>query len=184
MNSSPENGKREQITYKQKLSRSDIYRYIKAVILPVGIFCLYLVAIQSLAGFGSNLVAPMTALMICVGLVCAIWLPSRRSSILTETYTTVGIYLVSLLALKYLVSLLSGVSSEMLMDAFDQALPVTSGSAISGWLQTLMWITAVMTPFGFIGLEAKRLFTFKRKNSKERFLEQTRGIHNDGSGHQ
>lgn len=170
---------KEKITYKQKLSRNDIFRYVKAIVLPMGILVLSLIAIQSLAGFGTKLVAPMTAVMIICGLICAIWLPSRRTSILNETYITVGGYLVALLSFKYLISLMSGVSAEMLMDAFDQPLPVTSGSAISGWLQTLMWVTSVMTPFGFIGMEVKRLFTFKRKNSKQRFLDQTRGIHKE-----
>ena len=165
------------------MSRSDLSRYIKAIALPIMIFILSLIAIQALDGFGSKLVAPLTALMICFGVICAIWLPSHRGTILTETNVTVGCYLLALLGLRQIIAMMSGVSSEMLMATFNQALPATSGSAISGWLQNLMWITAVMTPVGFIGLQGKRIFTFKRKNSKERFIDQTRGIHNEQNGH-
>ena len=138
---------------------------------------------DSLAGFGTKLVAPLTAIMICMGAICAIILPSHRSSILTETNVTVGIYLITLIALKHIISMMSGISSEMFMAVFNQAIPATSGSAISGWLQTLMWITAVMTPIGFVGMQGKRIFTFKRKASKEKFIEQTRGIRTTDNGH-
>lgn len=172
-------GTRTHITYKQKMSKSDKYRYVKVIAFPMLILILALISIQSLAGFGTKLVAPMTALMICTCFVCAMWLPSHRSSIFSETYMTVGIYLITLLALRQIIAMMSGVSSEMLMAAFNQALPVTSGSAISGWLQTLMWITAVMTPIGFVGMQGKRVFSFKRKNSKQKFMDQTRGIIQD-----
>ena len=174
---------RKAITYKQKMSGAEFFRYVRAVSLPIGVFVLSLLVIQALAGFGSKLVAPLTGLMWAFGALCAIWLPSHRASIMTETHMTIGIYLITLIALKTIISLMSGVSAEMLMAAFNQAIPVTSGSAISGWLQTLMWINGVMTPFGFIGMQGKRLFSFKRKASKEKFFEQTRGIRRNKSDH-
>ena len=172
------------ITYRQSLSASDLFRYVKAVLMPFGVFVLALFVTQSLAGFGTKLVAPMTCLMWVTGVVCALALPSHRSSIMNETHMTIGIYLITLVALKYIISLMSGVSSEMLMAAFNQAIPTTSGSAISGWLQTLMWITAVMTPIGFVGMQGKRLFSFKRKNAKEKTLEGLRGVRDGDGEHQ
>jgi len=77
---------KSKFTYKQKITKSDFSRYIRAVSLPILIFALSLISIQLLEGFGSKLVAPLTALMICGGVICAIWLPSHRSSILKETY--------------------------------------------------------------------------------------------------
>lgn len=177
------NNSGERITYKQKMSGSDLFRYVKAVALPTGVFVLSLVVIQSLAGFGTKLVAPLTGVMWCVGALCCALLPSHRSSILTETHMTIGIYLITLVALKVIIAMMSGVSSEMLMEAFNQAIPTTSGSAVSGWLQSLMWITAVMTPIGFIGMQGKRLFSFRRKKSKEKFMEQTRGVRMNGKSH-
>jgi len=174
---------RPRLTYKQKLSGADLFRFVKAIALPVMIFVLSLIAIQALAGFGAKLVAPLTALMLIIGPVCAIILPSHRSSILTETMATTGIYLVSLMGFKFIISMMSGISSETFMEVFNQSMPVTSGTAISGWLQTLMWITAVMTPIGFVSMQIKRIFTFKRKASKEKFIEQTRGIRLEQDGH-
>lgn len=174
---------RKAITYKQKMSATELFRYVKAVILPIGVFILSLFVIQALAGFGSKLVAPLTGIMWAFGAICAIWLPSHRGSIMKETHMTIGIYLLTLIALKTIISLMSGVSAEMLMAAFNQAIPTTSGSAVSGWLQNLMWINGVMTPFGFIGMQGKRLFTFKRKASKEKFFDQARGIRSNKSSH-
>lgn len=164
------------ITYKQNMSGADLFRYMKAVGLPLGIFLLSLLAIQSLAGFGTKLVAPMTAVMWAIGAISAIILPSHRGSILTETHVAIAGYLATLVALKEIIAMMSGVSSEMLMAAFNQAIPVTSGSAISGWLQTLMWITAAMTPIGFVGMQVKRIFSFKRNQSTQKTFDRLRGI--------
>lgn len=176
----PINSNKNKITYKQKMSGADLFRYVKAVALPLGVFALSLIVISQLAGFGTYLVAPLTGVMWCLGAVACILLPSHRSSILNETHMTIGIYLITLFALKTIISVMSGVSSEMLMQAFNQSIPTTSGSAVSGWLQNLMWITAVMTPIGFVGMEGKKIFSFRRKSSKEKFMEQTRGIRPNG----
>lgn len=164
------------ITYKQSMSGSDFFRYVKAVSLPIGVFLLSLVAIQSLAGFGSKLIAPLTAVMWVTGSVCALILPSHRGSILSETHVAIAGYLATLMALKEIVAMMSGVSSEMLMAAFNQAIPTPSGSAISGWLQTLMWITAAMTPVGFVGMQVKRVFSFRRQQSTQKTFDRIRGI--------
>jgi len=165
----------DAIVYRQKISKSDIFRYVKAVVFPTGIFVLSIFTISSLAGFGTYLVAPLTGFMWCAGAISAFIIPSQRGSILTETHVTLGVYLLTLLALKQIIALMSGVSSEMLMAAFNQSIPVTSGSAISGWLQSVLWLTAVMTPVSFIGIQAKKVFTFKRR-SKEKFMDQIRGV--------
>lgn len=167
----------KKITYKQKMSSADIWRYLKAIIFPLSIFILAMFAIEGLAGFGSKLVAPLTGAMWAMGAFSAIMLPSQRGSILSTVHVTIGVYLVTLVVLKRIIVMMSGVSSEMLMAAFNQAIPVTSGTSISGWLQTMIWITAVMTPLGYIGMEAKRIFTFKRRSSKERAMDEIRGIH-------
>lgn len=174
---------RKSITYKQAMSNADFARYLKAVGLPIGVFLLTLFATQSLSGFGTKLVAPLTAAMWFTGTLTAILLPSHRGSVLTETHVAIAGYLALLLALKEVIAMMSGVSSEMLMAAFNQAIPATSGSAISGWLQNLMWITAAMTPIGFISMQVKRLFTFKREQSAQKTFDRIRGIHANDANH-
>lgn len=172
----------KKITYKQKMSGGEVFKYIKAVGLPIFTFFLALIVITSLKGFGTKLIAPCTALMWCFGVFCAFFLPSHRNSIMNETYITVGVYLITLEGITILISWLSGVSSETLMAVFNQSISATSGSAIAGWMQNLLYITAVMTPLGYIGMQGKRLYSFKKKSSKEKFLEQARGIRK-GEGH-
>lgn len=166
---------KRSITYKQSMSSSDLFRYVKAVALPVGVFVLCLITISSLAGFGTKLVAPMTAVMWVVGAICAAIQPSHRANVLSETHVAIAGYLAMLLALKKIIAMMSGVSSEMLMAAFNQAMPVTSGSAISGWLQNLMWITAAMTPIGFVAMQVKRVFSFRKERSTKKAFEGLRG---------
>ncbi len=175
--------KRNSIIYKQAMSRNDWFRYIKAVSIPLGIFLLSLVVIQSFAGFGTKLVAPMTAIMWTVAVIGSLVQPSHRKSILTECYVAIAGYLAVLYALKTVIAMMSGVSSEMLMQAFGQAIPATSGSAISGWLQTLMWITSVMTPIGFIAMQVKRMFSFRRNESTQKTFDRIRGIRPGAEDH-
>lgn len=164
------------ITYKQGMSRTDLFRYLKAVGVPLAIFIFSLLSIQSLAMFGRKLVAPLTAIMWATGVICAILMPSHRESVLKETHVAVVGYLVAIISLKEVVALMAGVSSEDLMAAFGQAIPVTSGSAISGWLQNMMWIAAAMTPVGFVGMQVKRVFSFHREQSTQKTFDRIRGI--------
>lgn len=171
------------VLYKQKASGADISRYMKAIALPAGILLLSLFAISKFAAFGTKIIAPLTGFMWIVGAGAAFWLPSQRQTILKETHVTIAIYLVSLTILKELIALISGVSSEMLMAAFGQAIPVTGGSTMSGWLQTVMWITSVMTPFGFVTMQGKKVISFKRSGSKVKTLARLRSIRDDHYDH-
>ena len=95
---------------------------------------LALFVITRFAQFGSNLIAPLTGIMWAFGALCALLLPSQRVSTLTETNVTIACYLLSMAGIRELIALVSGVSSEMLMASYNQAIPLTSGSTISGYL--------------------------------------------------
>ena len=170
----------QSLTYKQSLSGADVYRYIKAVGLPISVFLLAMFVIARFAQFGANLVAPLCGIMWVIGAACALVLPSHRSTILTETHVTIACYLLALAGIRELIALVFGVSAEMLMASYGQAIPLTSGSTISGYLQTLLWISAIMTPLGFVGMQGKRVYSFKRKASKQKFFDQTRSIRDSG----
>lgn len=167
---------KDKITYKQKMTGNELFGYVKAVAFPFFTLLLALFVINNLSGFGTKLVAPLTAVMWCYGIFCSILLPSHRSSIMNETFITLGSYLIALITFKACISLLSGVSSETLTEALNLSVSATSGSAMTGWMQTLIYITAIMTPVGFIGMQSKRLYSFKRKNSKEKSIERIRGL--------
>lgn len=164
------------LTYKHSNTSANAMRYLKAIGFPVGIFLLALFCISRFAAFGLNIVAPLTGAMWVFGVICALLLPSHRGSILTETHVTIGCYLLALTGVRELIALVSGVSSEMLMSTYNQAIPLTSGSTISGYLQTFLWITAIMTPLGFFGMQGKRVFTFRHKASKAKEIDRLRGI--------
>lgn len=137
---------KDKITYKQKMTGNELFGYVKAVALPFFTLLLALFVINNLSGFGTKLVAPLTAVMWCYGIFCSILLPSHRSSIMNETFITLGSYLIALITFKACISLLSGVSSETLTEALNLSVSATSGSAMTGWMQTLIYITAIMTP--------------------------------------
>ena len=103
-------------------------------------------------------------------------IPSQRKSTLTETYAAVAGYLAGLLLLKWLIGIAATTSSEQLMATYSQALPISTGSTISGFLQSMLWILAFMTPLTFLAMQGKKFFTFRRTKAKNKVMEQIRGI--------
>ena len=170
----------ERLTYKRAQSNTDIFRYLKAIALPVIDFLLAMFTIDRFNLFGYDLIAPLTGVMWGCGALVAFFLPSHRRSVLKETHVTVGVYLISLIVIKELVSTLSGVSSEMLMATYNQVLPVTSGAAFSGYMQSLLWITTIMTPVGFIFMQVKKMFTMHRNNEAKKFHDRLLGTRRNG----
>ena len=170
-----------RLTYQRSQSNADLSRYLKAVGYPVGIFLLTMFAINRFKLFGVNIIAPMTGIMWLCGVIVSWFLPSHRHDTLKETHITIGVYLISLIVFKELVAKISGVSSEMLMATYNQAIPFTSGQAFSGYLQTMLWITTIMTPVGFIGMQVKKMFTLHRKQEAKRYHDRLLGTRPNGN---
>lgn len=173
------------LTYKQGISSKEFTGYFLAIGFPAGVLILCLVIVSYFGQFGENLLAPMTAVMWGCGALCAFVLPSHRQNILTETHWTISGYLVGMVGLQQIVQLVSGTTSEMLAATYDQAMPAASSASLSGFLEYMVWIVAVMVPIGFVVMEGKKIILFRRKVSKQKFFDQLRGIReNDVSGNQ
>lgn len=173
----------QPITYKRKMTGYEFLRYIKAIGFPAGLFIFTMIVLSKFAVFGSSILAPLIGVMWAVGVICSLLIPSQKQSILNETHITIAIYLLTLIAVRAIIRMLSGVSSEMMMSAFNQAIPLTGGSTITGYMQTLMWITTVMTPLGFIGMQGKKVFTFRKKANKDKELTRLRGYRQNNTNH-
>lgn len=107
-------------------------------------------------------------------------MPSQRQEVLNQTMIVCSIYFLALLGLKILLAVVSGVSSEMIAASYDQAIPTSTGNAIPGYLQTMMWFVAVLLPIGDISMQVKRLFQFKRNQTLQKTFGRTRGLRNNG----
>ncbi len=170
----------DRLTYKRAQSKADISRYLKACAVPVGVFLLAMFTIDRFKQFGYDLIAPMTALMWVCGVGVAFYLQSQRRSILKETHVTIAIYLISVTVFKELITAISGVTAETLMAAYNQVLPVTSGAAFSGYMQTMLWITTIMTPVGFVFMQVKKMFSLRRNAEAKKFHDRLLGTRPNG----
>lgn len=171
------------LTYRHKMSGHDVARYIKAVGLPIGIFLLSMFVISRFAAFGASIIAPLTGLMWGVGLLAALGIPSQRRSLLNEVCIATAVYLIGIALIRELIALLAGVSSEMLMASFGQAIPTTGGNTIEGYLQIMLWVTTVATPLGLSIKWGKQFFTFRMRPNKSKIFNQIRSIRDDGHSH-
>jgi hypothetical protein len=166
----------ERITYKQNISSTELANYTKSIAIPIGLFVLSLLIISNFGAFGRNIVAPCASIMWLAGALVAWKIPSQRSGTLKETYVGVAGYLCGLFLLKMLIGITATTSSEQLMASFNQAMPVSTGSTISGFLQSMLWILAVLTPVTFLGMMGKKFVTFRRSLSKDKVLQRVRGM--------
>ena len=62
----PTNATGQQITYKQKMSGADLFRYVKAVAFPLAVFVIALIAIQILQDLAQSLLPRLPVL-------CGVW---------------------------------------------------------------------------------------------------------------
>lgn len=173
----------ETLTYKRNMSKDELFRIMKAIGLPLMVFALELFTINNFGAFGTKLICPFSGAMWAVGVVVAFLMPSQRHETLNQTLIVCSIYCLALLGFKIVLGVVSGVSSEMIAASYDQALPTSSGNTIPGYLQTMLWITAVMLPLGNIGMQGKRLFNFRRARSLERTYDIERDIRSAGKEH-
>jgi hypothetical protein len=69
------------------------------------------------------------------------------------------------------------------MATYNQPMPMSTGNTISGFIQTMLLITSVMVPVGFLGMEGKKILMFRKRMSKEKVLDQLRNIRDTGKSH-
>lgn len=163
-------------TYKQGMTSQEAWKYIKSIGAPVLILLISLFTISLFETFGYNLLAPLTAAMWIVGVVEGIIMASMRKEILNQTLSFIGIYHGTMLALRALIRIVSNVSSEQIQASYNQVITMSQSSAIPGYLQNILWMTAVGVPLGYFGMQIKRFFQFKKMMSKEKALRRYRDI--------
>lgn len=169
---------RKNFTYVKKASGKEKNKLVWAVVFPVAVFFFSIIGISVFKNFGRILMAPLIGAMWIVGAACALYMPSHRKDIIKETLTFIATYNATLLGLRELIAITSGVSSQMLMATFGQPLATASANTIPGYLQSMLYISAAMIPFGFIGMQGKRILQFRRSANKQRTMEQLRNIRN------
>ena len=165
-----------EIVYHSKVSSQDIWPKIFSFVVYLASFLLWMYLDKAYYNFGSSIITPMTAAMYVVGAIFAIILPSQRKETVNHTKWFVAGYLAIMFIYKFVIAGVSGVSAESLAAAFNQALPASTGTAISGWLQNLLWIIAITYPIGFFTFQAKKIPQFIKTRSKAQTIRQIRDI--------
>lgn len=170
------NSNQGKYTYKQGMTGKELTDYLKAALLPIGVFFLCTFVITQFGLFGKNIVAPASGIMWIAGVVVAFKIPSQRRSTLNETYAMLAGYNLGLYVIRFIIGLAANTSSEQLMATYQQALPMSTGSTISGYLQSMLWILAFITPVTFLTVMGKKFISFRKTAAKNKILEQIRGI--------
>lgn len=154
-------------------------KIVKAVIFPLLVFLLALFTISNLAGYGTKVVTPMLGGMWALGSVVAAVLPMHRKKILSSTLQGCVIYCFVLLGIKMGLSIASGASSEMISATWEQPLPLASGNALTGFLQTMLSFGSMLIPGGYMGMLIKQLVQYRKTSSLQKTFGRVRDIRGD-----
>lgn len=111
-----------------------------------------------------------------LGAVLALLLPSQRQEIIKHTKWFVLGYLAILFVYRYVIMIVSGVSADNLSASFGQSVASSSGAAILGWLQNLLWIIAIKYPVGYFIFQGKKVPQFFGTRSKNKAIREIRDI--------
>lgn len=130
-----------EIVYRQNMTRNEAVHILKAIAFPIAVFCLGLFTINMFGEFGKKLICPLSGAMWDVGVLVALLMPSQRKDALNHMLIVCATYYGTLITVHAVLSVVSGVSSEMIAASFEQAIPTSTGNAIPGYLQTMMWFT-------------------------------------------
>ena len=68
------------LTYKQNMSKSELFRIIKAIGIPMLVFGLGIFTISNFATFGAKLICPLAGAMWAIGFIVALLMPSHLFS--------------------------------------------------------------------------------------------------------
>lgn len=169
-----------EMTYATRTSRQDSFAMLKAVAIPILLYVLTVFTINSFAAFGTKIISPASVVMWGVGFFVALFMPSEREEVLRQTLSISAIYCFTMLGLKLALGLVSGASSEMIAASFNQSIPTTTGNALPGIIQNILWYSSFGIPAGYIIMQVKRLVQFSHKQSLQKTFRKVRGVNNAG----
>ena len=171
------------LTYKRNMSRQEFSHMAGAVLYPLGVFLFGVFVISDFAAFGTKLICPLSAAIWIAGFVIALLMPSMRKEILRQTIKMNLVYYATLYGLKVVIGMVSGVSAEMIAASYDFAIPTSTGNAVPGYLQNILYFTAVLTPASFVVMQIKRFSEFSKNISLQKSFGRTRSVRNSGKDH-
>jgi len=170
--------KNDELVYRTPVTVRDIKSTAFNLLFYTGMFFLWMYLTKAYYNFGKYIITTGVVAMIVFSAVVAMILPSQRLETIKGMKKGVGIYLATLFGYRYVIMAIGGVSSEGLAAAFNQALPSTSGTAMLGWMQNILWIVSIMTPIGFAGMQLKKIAQFIGAKRKDKAIKEIRDIRN------
>ncbi|MCR5480343.1 MAG: hypothetical protein K6F27_10895 [Ruminococcus sp.] len=164
----------EDIVYSTTIS----WRNYKPTIINLAIYAyiigLWIYDIKAYYNFGKYILCPAVAIMFGVAFVVGLLLPSQRNEIAKSVKKFTAGYVTIIFLYKFVISAVAGVSAENFSAAFNQSLPATTGTTIVGWLQTLLWIAAVLGPIKEVTAICQRIGQFYGTKAKNKAIREAR----------
>ena len=99
--------KEETLTYKQNMSKTEVFHVIKAIGCPLIVFGLGIFTISNFANFGTKLICPAAGIMWFLGFFVALLMPSQRKEVLNQTLIICTVYFCTLLGFKIALALIT-----------------------------------------------------------------------------
>ena len=165
-----------KLVYTGSMSSSQIWSYVKIIAFYVLELVAWILIARAYAAFGTKLITPMVSAMYIVGAFTTWYIKEDRESTIKSTKWMVAGYLGALLTYRIIISLVAPVTSDQMSVALNMPIPGASGLAMTGFLQNILWILAIMWPVGFVFMCGKKFVLFHGRQTKEEAFRKVKGI--------
>lgn len=165
---------KEDIVYRTTISLRNYKPTFISFVVYAYIIAIWIYDIKAYYNFGKFIIGPAVAVVFAVAMVVGFILPSQRSEIARSAKKFTAGYVSVIFMYRFVIAAVSGVSSESFSAAFNQSLPSTTGTSIIGWLQTLLWIAAVLGPVKEVSSICSRISQFYGTKSKNKAIREIR----------
>ena len=166
----------EEVRYSAVLSKGEIKEDIKIILTYVALIILWYAIDQLYGNFGRKWITLAVGAMWIMGGVTAYLLREEQMETIKHTKTVIAGYLLILLVYRIVISTIASITAEEMAVSLDISIPTVSGQAISGFLQNIFMIIAVMTPIGFLIFCAQKFKNFKAGLTKEEAFRKIKDI--------
>lgn len=124
------------------------------------LFVLLVLNVHFYASIGKTIIQSASLLMALIALISYALVPTERPNMINGFKRSLFLYLASMIAGRFVISLLTSIDPGELAVAIGLNAGQTQSNALQGWLVMMVQFGLLTIPIAFLGVEIKRIFQY------------------------
>jgi len=165
----------QHLTYGKSARPENWIANLKIIGFYVAVVIFWLLIASVYRGFGRGWLIPAVSIMWLSGAVTSYVAQNDQENTLRETRWVILGFLSFLLIYRSILPLIVPLTSAQMSAALDLNIPAVSGTAIAGTLQTILLLTSVLTPVGYLIWCGQKIRQYHGRRTRQNMFEQIKG---------